>query len=110
MSFFDSEIVQSELEEIQALQEKVYSHVFTFSKMDRQDKLHHIDSLEELLDKQQILYARLSLSDDPQAKAMKDDIMNSASMFGLTKDVDLGLMFSQMKRAIAEMKKALDKS
>ena len=107
MSFFDSEIVQSEMKDIQNLQEEVYSNIFTFSHMDEKDKRYHIDCLDKLLDRQQVLYARLSLS---EAQAMRNDIMKSASMFGLTKDTDLGMMFSQMKKAITEMKKALDKS
>ncbi len=110
MSFFDSEIVQSEMKEIQSLQEKVYSNVFTFAHMDAKDKLEHIDYLEQLLERQQVLYTRLSLSDDPKAQAMKNDIMQSASMFGLSKSADLGFMFSQMKKAIDEMKRQLDES
>ena len=109
MSFFDSEIVQSEMKEIQSLQEKVYSNVFSFANMNARDKREHIDALEQLLDRQQVLYARVSLSDDPQAQAMKKDIVDSASMVGLTKDTDLGLMFSHMKKAIHQMREALDK-
>ena len=67
MSFFDSEIVQEEMKEIQALQNKVYSNVWTFANMNDKDKLEHIDALERLLHKQQILYQRVSLSDDPQS-------------------------------------------
>ena len=110
MSFFDSEIVQEEMKEITRLQEAVYSKVFAFAHMGKTEKLEHVELLETLLKKQQVLYARLSLSDDPQAQAMRNDIMQSASMFGLTKDTDLGTMFSQMKKSITEMKKALDKS
>ena len=110
MSFFDSEIVQEEMKEIQALQNKVYSNVWTFPNMNDKDKLEHIDALESLLHKQQILYQRVSLSDDPQAKAMKDNIMDSAEMFGFPKNGDLSLMFGQMNKAIVEMKKQLDRS
>ena len=110
MSFFDSEIVQEEMKEIQALQNKVYSNVWTFPSMNDRDKLEHIDALERLLHKQQILYQRVSLSDDPQAKAMKDNIMDSAEMFGFPKNGDLSLMFGQMNKAIVEMKKQLDRS
>ncbi len=110
MSFFDSEIVQEEMNEIRALQEKVYSNIFTFTNMDNKDKLYHVNALEKLLDKQQVLYARLSLSDDPQAKSMKDDIMKSASMFGVAEGSDLGLVFSTMKTQINHMRKALDES
>ena len=110
MSFFDSEIVQEEMKEIQALQNKVYSNVWTFANMDTKDKREHIDALERLLHKQQILYQRVSLSDDPQAKAMKDNIMDSAEMFGFPKNGDLSLMFGQMNKAIVEMRKKLDRS
>ena len=110
MSFFDSEIVQEEMKEIQTLQNKVYSNVWTFPSMNDRDKLEHIDALERLLHKQQILYQRVSLSDDPQAKAMKDNIMDSAEMFGFPKNGDLSLMFGQMNKAISEMRKQLDRS
>ena len=77
--------------------------------MNREDKLHHIEILEELLEKQQIFYKRLSLSDDPKAKEMRKTVMDSAEMFGFKKDGDLSLMFAQMSEAIGEMKKQLDK-
>ena len=110
MSFFDSEIVQEEMKEIQALQNKVYSNVWTFSSMNDRDKLEHIDALERLLHKQQILYKRVSLSNDPNAMEMKKNIMESAEMFGFPKNGDLSLMFGQMNKAIGEMKKQLDRS
>ena len=75
MSFFDSEIVQEEMKEITRLQEAVYSKVFAFAHMGKTEKLEHVELLETLLKKQQVLYTRLSLSDDPQAKLMKDNII-----------------------------------
>ena len=78
--------------------------------MNNKDKRDHFDDLERLLHKQQILYKRVSLSNDPNAMAMKKNIMESAEMFGFPKDGDLSLMFTQMNKAIGEMKKQLDKS
>ena len=63
--------------------------------------------LEELLEKQQIFYKRLSLSDDPKAKEIRSTVMESAEMFGFKSDGDLSLMFAQMSAAIGEMKKQL---
>ena len=54
--------------------------VFSFSSMDSDDKLQHVEMLEELLKKQKILYTRLSLSDDPEAKLMKENIIKSANL------------------------------
>ena len=64
MSFFDSEIVQQEMKEISELQDEIYAKVFSFSSMDSDDKLQHVEMLETLLKKQKILYTRLSLSED----------------------------------------------
>ena len=68
MNFLDSEIVQQEMKDIEILQNKVYSNVFTFPNMNDKDKIEHIECLEELIGKQQIFYKRLSLSNDPKHK------------------------------------------
>ena len=107
MSFFQSKIVQSEMKEIAELQEKIYTNVFAFSSMDRADKLKHVQLLEELLKKPQVLYTRLSLSDDPEAKLMKDGIMESARSLGFPPDVDLGYVFSNMTNIIENMRNSI---
>ena len=75
MSFFDSDVVRAEMTEIQELQEEVYSNVFKFPSMNKEEKMFHVALLEKLLDKQKVLYTRLSLSDDPEAKMMKQRIV-----------------------------------
>ena len=105
MSFFDSEIVRAEMTEIQELQEDVYENFMKFPYMNNADRPHHIDQLSKLIEKQKIVYARLSLSDDPDAKEMKEKIMESAQSMGLPADVDVGKMFDQMSEVIGMMKK-----
>ena len=78
--------------------------------MDSKEKLHHIDLLERLIDKQKILYTRLSLSDDPDAKIMKDKIVESASMMGLPRGTDMSVVFNNMSSMIQVMKKLLTKT
>ena len=108
MSFFQSEVVRAEMAEISELQEEVYSHVFEFPRMSREDQKYHVEILERLLDKQQILYTRLSLSDDPEAKKMKDDILESASMMGLPANVDMQILFKNMSHMVEMMRRQLD--
>ncbi len=108
MSFFDSDIVRAEMAEISELQEEVYSNVMKFQFMNNADKSYHIELLERLIDKQKILYARLSLSDDPNAKKMKKDIAQSATIMGLPPNVDMNIIFSQMAQMVDVMKKQLD--
>ena len=90
------------------LQEEVYKNVFSFPSMDNDEKLIHIDLLEKLIDKQKILYTRLSLSDDPDAKMMKDQIVESATMMGLPRGTDMSVVFNNMSSMIQVMKKTID--
>ena len=104
MSFFDSEIVRSEMTEIAELQEDVYENFMRFPYMNNADRAHHIDQLSKLLEKQKIVYARLSLSEDPDAKEMKENIMQSAKSMGLPANIDVARMFDQMSEVISMMK------
>ncbi len=108
MSFFDSEIVRAEMAEIHELQEEVYDNVMKFQFMNNADKAYHIEQLTRLIEKQKIVYARLSLSDDPDAKKMKEEITESAVMMGLPKDVDMNIIWKQMSDMIGLMKSQLD--
>ena len=108
MSFFQSDIVRAEMAEISELQEEVYTNVMTFPTMDDDDKVYHIKILERLIEKQKILYARLSLSDDPEAKQMCQEIRKSATIMGLPAEVDMNIVFGQMAQMISVMKQQLD--
>ena len=108
MSFFDSEVVRAEMVEISELQEEVYSNVMKFHYMNDEDKCYHINLLDKLISKQKILYARLSLSDDPEAKQMCQEIRKSATIMGLPDNVDMNIIFSQMTQMISVMKQQLD--
>ena len=110
MSFFSSKIVQQEMKEISELQEKIYEKVFAFSTMDKNDKLQHVEMLEELLNKQRVLYTRMTLSDDPAAKEMKESILTQAKQLGFPPDVDLAYVFGNMTQIIDNMKKSLKES
>ena len=110
MSFFDSDVVRAEMTEISELQEDVYRNVFKFPSMNKEEKKFHVAMLERLLDKQRILYTRLSLSDDPEAKMMKDRIVESATMMGLPPDSDMNTVFSNMSKMLEVMKDQIDKT
>ena len=110
MSFFQSPVVRAEMAEISELQEEVYSNVFKFPSMSKEDQLYHVQILNRLIEKQQILYARLSLSDDPDAKEMKEHIMESASMMGIPNSVDMTQVFNQMSEMVQTLKTQIDKN
>ena len=109
MSFFQSDVVRAEMAEIHELQEEIYSNVSKFPTMKREDKKYHVDILERLLEKQKVMYARLSLSDDPEAQEMKKRIVESASMMGLPSNLDMTSLFNNMSQAVEMMKQQIDK-
>ena len=108
MSFFDSAIVKAEMAAIHQLQEEIYSSVMNFPYMNAGAKKEHINLLSELVEKQKIMYARLSLSDDPDAEIMKQEMTKSAEMMGLPKGVDMSIIFNQMSEMIELMRKQFD--
>tara|TARA_Y100001970_G_scaffold97271_1_gene122489 strand:+ start:145 stop:489 length:345 start_codon:yes stop_codon:yes gene_type:complete len=110
MSFFQSDVVRAEMVEISELQEEVYSNVFKFPSMEKEEQYRHIDLLERLIEKQQIMYTRLSLSDDPEAKKMKEQIIESAQMMGIPSSTDMNQAFSQMAKMVDVLKKQIDRN
>ena len=106
--FFDSEIIQEELTEINNLQEKIYGSLFGFGVMSKEEKLEHIEILTDLLDKQRVMYTRLSLSDDPQAVEMKENLRKSVAMMGFPPETDMTMLFSSMKATIDALKQYID--
>ena len=109
MSFFDSEVVRAEMAEIHELQEEVYTNVFKFPTMSKDDQLYHVAILEKLLNKQRVLFTRVSLSDDPEAKEMKKNILEGARQMGLPTNVDMNILFANMNNMVSMMKKNIDK-
>ena len=108
MSFFQSEVVRAEMTEISELQEEVYKSVFDFPKMKLEEQKEHVVLLERLLNKQQILYTRLSLSDDPQAKKMKEEIHKSAALMGMPGNIDMNVLFGNMTKMLTAMREHID--
>jgi hypothetical protein len=106
--FFKSEIIRDELMAINRLQESIYKNAFSFDEMDREDQLDHIDDLTELLDKQRVMYTRLSLSDDPNAKRMKGELEKSVQLLGFPKGTDISVLFSGMTQTIESLKSKID--
>ena len=96
------------MSEIAMLQEDIYCNVFTFPTMSNEEKKFHISLLEKLLNKQKVLYTRLSLSDDPEAVEMKEKIIQSATMMGMPPNVDMNIIFNNMTRLIEMMREQLD--
>ena len=102
--FFDSEIIQESLEEINDLQQEVYTNVMHLGSMDSDERMEHIDNLELLLEKQKIMYTRLSLSDDPTAMEMRKNLEKSVRLMGFPQGTDILQIFDAMAKTIDKLK------
>ena len=104
MSFLDSEYVRAGLVEINEMQEDIYGDMMKFPQMTNEEKYEHISKLESLLEKQKIMYTRVSLSDDPEALQIKENIVNAAKMLGVPGEVDPGTLFDTMHQTISGLR------
>ena len=106
--FFDSEFVQESLTDINRLQEQIYSNAFNFPTLSREEQLTHVEMLEELLEKQRLMYTRLSLSNDPEAIKLKDRLKESVTMMGFPSDTDVTTLFGSMSETIQKLRDKVD--
>ena len=106
--FFDSEIVQDELREINDLQQEIYGDLTDFPTLPDEKKKDHILKLTELLERQRVMYTRLSLSEDEEAKALKKQLEMSVVMMGFPEGTDISVLFSGMKQTIEKLRQYVD--
>ena len=102
--FFDSDIIRESIQEIHELQKEVYTNGLNLRDMEREDFKNHIENLEILLEKQKIMYTRLSLSDDPEANEMIKNLRKSVKIMGFPEGTDMNILFSAMEDTIEKMK------
>lgn len=100
MSFFDSDMVREDMESISKIQRQIVQEIPSFFAMSTDEKLAHIDLLDQLLEKQQIIYTRLSLSDDPEALQMKQQMRDSAQLLGFGDNPNISDVFKSMRLTI----------
>ena len=106
--FFESEIVQDDLNEINELQQEIYGKIMNITNLSREDQTEHIEKLKVLLDKQRVMYTRLALSDDPLAKQMKKQLEDSVQLMGFPQGTDIQILFDGMKQTIDNLSQHVD--
>ena len=79
-----------------------------FVTFSREDKVDHIEKLTELLERQKVMYTRISLSDDKEAIDLKNHLQKSVELMGFPEGTDMLLLFSGMSNTIDNMKSQLD--
>ena len=86
----------------------IYKNAMKFGTFSREDKVDHIEKLTELLEKQRVMYTRISLSKDPEAIDLKKHLQKSVELLGFPEGTDMMLLFSGMSNTIENLKKSID--
>ena len=110
--FFDSEMVQASLEDIKELQDLITSSIIdtAFAPVTgyEEDELEQLDLIEELLEKQKLMYFRCKLSKDEDAMLVAENMRESLRKMGMTRGTSVEQMFENMKGTIRKLRETLD--
>ena len=108
MSFFKSDIVKGDIQEMLELQQFCFRSAMNFILLDAGRKLEYFEALEKLIDKQKVFYARAKLSDDPEAKSVVETMRQGVIMLGATPNTTIEEMFDELEDKVAKMKKQVE--
>ena len=106
MKFFQSEVVQKELTQMQDLYMDINRMGLVLNLSQKREQL---EKMLRLIDLQQTMYMRVTLSDDPDAKQLVEQVKNAASMLGMPKDEVGPQFYDKLKDNVHKMIKELPK-
>lgn len=106
MSFFDSEIVRKEANEISFLQQDILNRMPRIPLMEHDERVQFFDDMIDLIERQKIFYSRLSLSDDPRAQELKEQFRQAAIMLGMDANgVNMMEIYDTFKESMMSVRK-----
>jgi hypothetical protein len=105
--FFESDIVRQIMEELGDMQEKLMLQIFQVPHYSLEERKEYLQLIKDFLEKQKLLFVRMSLSDDPEAQETKEKILESARMFGLKQGQGIDEFFKSLEVPIKEIEKSL---
>jgi hypothetical protein len=108
MSFFQSELVRGDIQKMVELQQFCFRSAMNFVLLDADRKLEYFEALETLIEKQKIFYARIKLSDDPEAKSVAETMKQGVIMLGATPNTPIEHMFDELLEKVKVMKSKLE--
>ena len=104
MKFFQSEVVQKELTQMQELYMDINRMGLMLSLDQKKEQLQKMLRLIEI---QQTMYMRVTLSEDPEAKKLVDQVKNAAAMLGMPKEEIGPQFYDKLKENVRKMIKEL---
>ena len=107
--FFKSELVRGEIQEMMELQQLLMKYAISFPVLSKEKKDEYLVILERLLEMQEIMYNRMKLSDDEDARAVIENMKQGVLLMGVDKDLTVPEMFKQLRDRIDIMVKEQQK-
>ena len=107
--FFQSELVRGDIQEMAALQEFCFRSVTNLALLNKEKKMEYFEAMRKLLEKQKVFHARLSLSDDPEAKQVAENMKQAVVMLGGDSNLDIRSMFDDLLQKIDKFEEIVDK-
>ena len=108
MSFFHSDIIKGDIQEMLELQQFCFRSAMNFILLEKERKMEYFEALEKLIEKQQIFYARAKLSDDSEAKSVVETMKQGIVMLGATPGTSIESMFQELLDRVQLMKDKLE--
>ena len=108
MSFFHSDIIKGDIQEMLELQQFCFRSAMNFILLEKERKMEYFEALEKLIEKQQIFYARAKLSGDPEAKSVVETMKQGIVMLGATPGTSIESMFQELLDRVQMMKDKLE--
>ena len=106
MKFFESDVVRDELNRMQDLYLEINKMGLMLTAPQKKEQL---DKMIELINLQQTMYMRVTLSDDPDAKQMVEQVRNAATMLGMNPSDVNHTFYDTLRDNVQEMIKQLHK-
>ena len=106
MTFFNSDIVQEELHRMQELYLEINKMGLLLSTDQKKEQL---DKMIELIDLQQTMYMRVTLSDDPDAQKMVSQVREAARIVGLSPNDVNHTFYDRLRDNVQKMIEELTK-
>ena len=107
--FFKSEMVRGDIQEMMELQQICFKYAMSFPILTKERKEEYLSALLMLLEKQEILYARMKLSEDPEAKSVIENMTKGVTMLGGNQELSIPMMFDDLKRKVGQMQETLER-
>ena len=108
MSFFQSELVRGDIQQMLEMQQFCFRSAMNFVLLEKDDKMKYFNVLAELIEKQKTFYFRVKLSDDPEAKSVLYTMKQGIVMLGATPGTTIEDMFDELLQKVQVMKEKLE--